>query len=94
MYVGFRVRWRRAQLPVRGPLLLPTGGGTFNAAAEQGSDTLIAVGIADVPMNDVSHPTLGAVFCVGPTSASAINNVAGLPGPARVTIAGTATGLP
>jgi hypothetical protein len=71
-----------------------TGGGTFAPAADQGSDTLIAVGEADPPVNDVSHPTLGAVFCVGPTSSSSINNVAGLPGPARVTIKGTATGLP
>ena len=71
-----------------------TGGGTFNPTAEQGSNTLIAVGMADAPMNDVAHPTLGAVFCVGPTSASAINNVAGLPGPSRITIKGTAAGLP
>jgi hypothetical protein len=45
-------------------------------------------------MNDVSHPTLGTVFCVGPTGAPAVNNVAGLPGPGRVTIRGTALGLP
>jgi hypothetical protein len=67
---------------------------TGGLTAEVGTNTLIANGIADVPQGDVSHPTLGAVFCVGPTSASAINNVAGLPGPARVTIKGTATGLP
>ena len=45
-------------------------------------------------MNDVSNPTLGAVFCVGPTGSSSVNNVAGLPGPARITLAGTATGAP
>jgi hypothetical protein len=67
---------------------------TGGLTAEIGTNTLIAAGMADAPMNDVSHPTLGAVFCIGPTSASAINNVAGLPGPARVTIKGTATGLP
>jgi hypothetical protein len=48
----------------------------------------------DTPMNDVSHPTLGAVFCVSPTTAGAVNSVAGLPGPGRVTIKGTALGLP
>ena len=45
-------------------------------------------------MNDVSNPTLGAVFCVGPTGAASVNNVAGLPGPARITIKGTAVGVP
>ncbi len=72
-----------------------TGGGTFQAGGTMdGTDTLIAVGEADAPTNDVSNPTLGAVFCVGPTGSSSINNVAGLPGPARVTIHGTAQGLP
>jgi hypothetical protein len=72
-----------------------TGGGTFQPAGTlDGSDTLTAVGEADPPVNDVSNPTLGAVFCVGPTGSSSINNVAGLPGPARVTIKGTAQGLP
>jgi hypothetical protein len=70
--------------------------GTLNppAAGLVGTGTLVAVGMEDTPMNDVSHPTLGAVFCVGPTTASAVNNVAGLPGPGRVTIKGTALGLP
>ena len=71
-----------------------TGGGTFNGSNQPGTDTLIAVGMADAPMNDVSNPTLGAVFCIAPTSSASINKVAGLPGPARVTINGTATGLP
>ena len=45
-----------------------TGGGTFQAlGTEDGTDTLIAVGMADPPMNDVAQPTLGAVFCVAPT---------------------------
>jgi hypothetical protein len=73
-----------------------TGGGSFQPpqAGLIGTDTLIAVGMEDPPMNDVSNPTLGAVFCVGPTGAPAVNNVAGLPGPGRVTLAGTATGRP
>jgi hypothetical protein len=68
-----------------------TGGFTGNAI---GTNTLTAQGVADPPMNDTAVPTLGAVFCVGPTGAAAVNNVAGLPGPGRVTIRGTATGLP
>ncbi len=72
-----------------------TGGGTFQPAGKNdGSDSLIAAGMEDLPMNDVSNPTLGAVFCVAPTQAGAVNGVAGLPGPARVTIRGTAVGLP
>lgn len=73
-----------------------TGGGTFQAPApgKDGTDTLIAAGMEDPPVEDVSNPTLGAVFCVGPTGSASINNVAGLPGPARVTIKGTAVGLP
>ena len=72
-----------------------TGGGTFQPSGlNDGTDTLTAVGQADTPVADVAHPTLGAVFCVGPTGLPAVNTVAGLPGPARVTIKGTAQGLP
>ena len=71
-----------------------TGGGTFVANALGGTDTLTAVGAPDTPVQDVSHPTLASVFCVGPTGAAAINNVAGLPGPGRTTLKGTAVGHP
>jgi hypothetical protein len=72
-----------------------TGGGSFQPSGlDDGTDTLIAVGMADLPMNDVSVPTLAAIFCVSPTGSSSVNAVAGLPGPGRVTIRGTATGLP
>jgi hypothetical protein len=67
-----------------------TGGFT----GKVGTNTLIAVGMEDTPVNDVANPTLGAVFCVGPTGSVSVNNVAGLPGPGRVTIRGTALGLP
>jgi hypothetical protein len=59
-----------------------------------GTANLIGVGMVDVPVNDEAHPTLAAVFCIGPTTASAVNLAAGLPGPGRVTIKGTALGLP
>jgi hypothetical protein len=65
-----------------------------SAKALVGTQTLIANGVADPPMNDISVPTLAAVFCVAPTNGDAVNNVAGLPGPGRVTIKGTAVGLP
>jgi hypothetical protein len=53
-----------------------------------------ADGAADPPVNDVSEPTLAAVFCIAPTSLPAVNAAAGLPGPGRVTIKGTAVGQP
>ncbi len=72
-----------------------TGGGTFQPSGQNdGTDTLVAVGMADTPVQDVSNPTLAAVFCVGPTSAPAVNNVAGLPGPSRITLQGQAVGQP
>ncbi len=67
---------------------------TGGFSAKIGTNTLIAVGMADAPMNDVASPTLAAVFCTGPTTAAAVNAVAGLPGPGRVTIKGTAVGAP
>jgi hypothetical protein len=67
---------------------------TGGFSGKNGTNTLIANGMEDPPMNDVSHPTLGAVFCIAPTGLSSVNNVAGLPGPGRVTIKGTASALP
>jgi hypothetical protein len=72
-----------------------TGGGTFQAAGQyDGTNTLIAVGMEDPPMNDVLNPTLGAVSGIAPTGSSSVNSVVGLPGPGRVTIRFTAQGLP
>ncbi len=59
-----------------------------------GTNTLIANGLEDPPSRDVSQPTLGSVYCVAPTAAAAVNGVAGLPGPSRLTLKGTATGHP
>jgi hypothetical protein len=67
---------------------------TGGFSGKNGTNTLVANGQVDAPVNDVAHPTLGAVFCIGPTGLSSVNNVAGLPGPGRVTIKGTAKGLP
>ena len=68
--------------------------GTSTGTGKVGTQTLIANGMADTPMHDTSTPTLGAVFCIGPTGSSSVNNVAGLPGPGRVTIRGTAVAHP
>jgi hypothetical protein len=57
-------------------------------------ESIVAQGMADVPVNDVANPVLGSVFCIAPTGASAINTASGLPGAGRVTLTGTATGLP
>jgi hypothetical protein len=46
--------------------------------------SVIAQGMADPPTNGVSDPTFAALFCVGSTGASAVNQAAGLPGLGRV----------
>ena len=53
-----------------------------------------ATGVADPPVNDESDPTLAALFCIGPTSSSAVNGAAGLPGLGRLELPGHAKGLP
>ncbi len=55
---------------------------------------ITATGMSDPPVRDVSDPTLASVFCVSPTSAPAVNISSGLPGPARLTLKGTATAQP
>lgn len=72
-----------------------TGGGTFQpAGTSDGTDTLVAVGMADAPVRDASRPTLASVFCIAPTAAPAVNAVAGLPGPGRLVLEGSAVGHP
>jgi hypothetical protein len=53
-----------------------------------------ADGLADPPVQDTSDPTLAAVFCIAPTSLPAVNAAAGLPGPGRTLLKGTASGHP
>ncbi len=66
-----------------------TGGGSFQPAPQLiGTDTLVAVGMEDAPVGDVSHPILGGVFCVAPSGLAAFNVVTGLPGPARSILQG------
>jgi hypothetical protein len=67
-----------------------TGGFT----GKVGTNTLIGNGVEDTPAHDVSKPVLASVYCVAPTSADAVNGVAGLPAPARLTLRGVATGHP
>jgi hypothetical protein len=69
---------------------LLTGGFT----GKLGTNTLVANGVEDPPTRDTSSPTLGTVFCIGPTGSSSVNNVAGLPGPGRLTLTGLAVGHP
>jgi hypothetical protein len=55
---------------------------------------LEADGQASPPVNDVSNPRLASIFCVPPTSSTSVNSASGLPGPARLTLRGTAHALP
>jgi hypothetical protein len=69
--------------------------GSAAGFGDVGTQTLIAAGMEDVPINDVSSPTLGAVFCVRHLSTSAVVDVFfGLPGPGRLQLKGTAEQLP
>ncbi len=56
----------------------PTGGFSDHV----GTNALVASGLAGVPVQGASQASLGAVSCIAPTSAAAVNNVVGLPGPA------------
>jgi hypothetical protein len=67
---------------------------TGGFSGENGTNTLIADGMEDTPVRDVSHPTFGAVFCVAPTGSSNFDTVVGLPGAGRVTLKGSATARP
>jgi hypothetical protein len=48
-------------------------------------------GVADSPVGNTAQPTLGALFCVRPTTSAVVNIVAGLPGLGRLTLPGTIT---
>ena len=45
--------------------------------------SVIAIGMADPPINGQANPTMAALFCVGKTNA-AVNAAAGLPGLGRI----------
>lgn len=68
--------------------------GSIPGFGNAGTGTLVADGMADVPVAEVAHPTLAAVGCVGPTGYAPLNNVTGLPGPLRLTQKVTTTALP
>ncbi|MEO6030254.1 MAG: hypothetical protein ABIR79_25575 [Candidatus Binatia bacterium] len=55
---------------------------------------LRADGQASAPVNSASNPLLAAIFCIPPTVSDSVNAVSGLPGPARLTLRGTATARP
>jgi hypothetical protein len=54
-------------------------------------DVVAATGQADPPSGHQSNPTLAALFCVGPTTAPAVNSAAGLPGLGRLELQGHST---
>jgi hypothetical protein len=57
-------------------------------------NSINSLGSPDAPVNDTAQPTLASTFCVNPTSSGSVNQAAGLPGAGRVTLFGTADGLP
>jgi hypothetical protein len=70
--------------------------GRFRECFDNGviGDVVTASGVADPPVNDEADPTLAALFCIGQTSAGAVNAAAGLPGLGRLELPGHARGLP
>jgi hypothetical protein len=66
--------------------------GKFRDCFDNGNlgDVVTATGNADPPVNHESDPTLAALFCIGPTSSSAVNSAAGLPGLGRLELTGHA----
>jgi hypothetical protein len=54
-------------------------------------DVVAATGQPDPPSGHQSDPTLAALFCVGPTTAPAVNSAAGLPGLGRLELQGHST---
>ena len=56
--------------------------------------SIAAQGAPDLPVNDDSSPTLAAVFCMGTSSASAVNSVVGFPGAGRRLVTGLRARLP
>ena len=51
--------------------------------------TVSVGGSPGVPCGNVSHPKLGALFCIGDTGGPAVNATGGLPGLGRLTLPGT-----
>jgi len=77
-----------ADCPVPGD----TCAGKFRNCYNNGQigDSVTATGVADPPVAHQSDPTLAALFCIGPTTAPAVNSVAGLPGLGRLELPGHA----
>jgi hypothetical protein len=71
-------------------------GSKFRDCFDNGNngDVVTATGVVSPPVNDVANPTLAALFCIGPTSAPAVNTAAGLPGLGRLELGGVARGAP
>jgi cysteine-rich repeat protein len=75
---------------------LCTGGKNRECYPDNGlvGGVVTATGVADIPVNDESDPTLAAEFCIGPTSSGAVNAAAGIPGLGRIELPGHARALP
>jgi hypothetical protein len=73
-----------------------TGGKLRPCYLDNGADggSVTVAGRADPPVSGIAHPTLGALFCIGPTGGGAVDSAAGLPGLGRLKLIGTATEIP
>jgi hypothetical protein len=71
-------------------------GGKFRDCFDNGNvgDVVTATGQPDPFAAGAANPTLAALFCIGPTTAPAVNTAAGLPGLGRLELQGHATRTP
>ena len=57
-------------------------------------DSIEATGGSAAPTFETASPTFASVSCIGPTTSPSVNAASGLPGTLRITLKGTARGLP
>jgi hypothetical protein len=79
----FRGCLGNADCPATGDQCDPKPRSCFLANGMPG-DSVVAQGQPDPPVNGISNPVFATLFCIAPTSASAVNGAAGLPGLGRL----------
>lgn len=77
-----------SQCPVPGDICVVQQRPCFPGYNGNLGDKIEAKGVHSAPHNHTGTATFAGVFCVAPTGSSAINQVSGLPGPARLALNG------
>jgi hypothetical protein len=77
--------------PVTGDKCITENRACFPGYNGQVGNTISATGKFGTPHNHTGTSTFASVFCVAPTSSSAVNSAGGLPGPGRLALGGVAS---